>query len=285
MASPPSSSLISFLDEAGAPLLEPREWTPEVVAVEIEVNDVPQARLLRNGTQLQLYAQDVDGEMRVRARWPRAGCGHYRCVLEQNGIRLDEVDVSVRPAKLGELGYAALINDLQGDQLPTSVVVGLEQTGALAGLTLRPRQETTLNQELLRLRRAVNGAEGRLGLAASLTIISRDPHRQLIKTELWVPAERARRLEPVGLVRAMRMPNNVDAATRRPIEVPDVRVEHTVDTYENRLTKLYHDQVDLRLRRLAAAFQANNQLAALMETETLLTALRRSRREASFLDD
>ena len=30
--------------------------------------------------------------------------------------------------------------------------------------------------------------------------------------------------------------------------------------------KLYHDQVDLRLRRLAAAFQANRQPAAVVET-------------------
>jgi len=285
MASPPTSSLISFLDEAGTPLAEPGEWTPGLVAVQIDADALQEARLLRNGSQLPLYVQELAGKLRVLAHWPRSGCGRYRCVLELDGQRLDELNVSVRPAKLGELGYAALINDLQGDQLPTSVVVGLERTGALAGLTLRARADTTLNQELLRLRRAVTGAEGRLGLAAALTLIAQDPHRQLIKTELWVRAERARRLEPVGLVLAMRMPNNLDSVTQRPIEVPDVRVEHTVDAYENRLTKLYHDQVDLRLRRLAAAFQASNQLAAVIETEDLLATLRRARQDAAFLDE
>jgi predicted component of viral defense system (DUF524 family) len=118
-----------------------------------------------------------------------------------------------------------------------------------------------------------------------MTAVARDPHRVLSKTEVWMPAEQVRRLEPLGLVAAMRRPRNLDSASGRPLNVPDVRVEHTVDIYENRLVKLYHEQVALRLRRLAIVFEVNNQLAALAQIEELDQRLRLARREASFLDE
>jgi predicted component of viral defense system (DUF524 family) len=101
----------------------------------------------------------------------------------------------------------------------------------------------------------------------------------------WVNRDRVRRLEPVGLIAAIRRTRNLDEETLLPDQVPDVRVEHTVDVYENRLVKAYHDQVALRLRRLAAAFEAESLLEPLAESEDLLIRLRRARRDAAFLDD
>jgi predicted component of viral defense system (DUF524 family) len=67
--------------------------------------------------------------------------------------------------------------------------------------------------------------------------------------------------------------------------VPDVRVEHTLDVYENRLVKLYYEQVSLRLRRLLTVAESNNLLSAVAELEILLDTLVRARRNAAFLDE
>ncbi len=135
------------------------------------------------------------------------------------------------------------------------------------------------------MRHAIEGYEGKTGLAVALTAIAPDPHRQLIKTEQWVRAARARRLEPVGMLRALRESDNSDRESRLPRRVPDVRVEHSVDVYENRLVKLFSDQVSTRLRRLHAFFCTSSQLAGVAQTEALIARLDRVRRQASFLDE
>lgn len=63
--------------------------------------------------------------------------------------------------------------------------------------------------------------------------------------------------------------------------MPESRVEHSVDVYENRLLRTFHQQVDARLRAVV------NHGGSANETETangLLAELRRARRAASFLD-
>lgn len=177
-----------------------------------------------------------------------------------------------------------MIADLQTG-LPASVAIGLQRAGALAGLELRPPGESTLAQELARLRQAILGTDRTTGLLGTLPAIARDPHQLLVKHERWVAADRVRRLEPVSLLSAVRKTNNLNPETRLPFRVPDVRVEHTVDVYENRLVRSYHDQVAGRLRHLGATLFAQNSLSALVEVEELAQALRRARRTAAFLDD
>jgi predicted component of viral defense system (DUF524 family) len=131
----------------------------------------------------------------------------------------------------------------------------------------------------------VNGTDTASGLAAILEAIAHDPHQILQKHEEWVPRSRVRRLEPVGLLAAIRAPNNLDSELRLPKSVPDLRVEHTVDVYENQLARSYYEQVAARLRRLAAALSARAMLAPLIEGEQLLHRLNRARRTAYFLND
>lgn len=286
----PSSSPFSFLDLADQPIETPEEWMPALLVVPLDSTRLAAGRVLLQGSMLQLSIRLIAGELMVVGQWPRCGTGNYRLVLE-----LDDDDeapsaaaeqlVSIRPRKITEAAYVALVNDLQGDALPTSIALGLERTGGLAGIDLRSREATTLEQELLRLRRAVVGPDSRLGLASALSEISRDPYRVLRKTEEWVRSERARRLEPVGLVRALRRAENADPETRRPRQVPDVRVEHTHDVYENRLLRLFLDQVERRLRRLAAAFAQGNQLAGLAEVEKLQRRIAVAARQAQFLEE
>jgi predicted component of viral defense system (DUF524 family) len=115
--------------------------------------------------------------------------------------------------------------------------------------------------------------------------IGRDPHRILRKSEYWVERNRARRVEPVGLIAAFRKASNIEPETHLPRQLPDVRVEQTADVYENRLVRSYHDQVDTRLRRIKAAFHARNLFPALLEVEELERTLRRARQAAPFLDE
>jgi hypothetical protein len=287
MASPPTSKL-SFLDSSGEPLRLPREWTPELVEVDLELDEpaiLSRASLFRQSEKLPLFTQEFAGKLRLLAHWPRVGTGRHRLRLELDDRLVEEQTYQIAPRKITSASYRALIDDLQGARLPTSVAIGLNWLGGLSGLELRVRDETTLSGELRRLKHAVEGWGEKTGYATALTAIAPDPHRQLVKKEQWVAAERARRLEPVGLVRAVLEPGNVDPRRGLPLRVPDVRVEHSVDVYENRLVKVFHEQLVLRLRQLRAVFVANDQLAGVAETEALLARLKIARREATFLDE
>jgi predicted component of viral defense system (DUF524 family) len=66
--------------------------------------------------------------------------------------------------------------------------------------------------------------------------------------------------------------------------LPELRVEHTADLYENRLLKAFHKQVDARLRSVVNSSNSENQ-ALRAEAATLLWALSAARREAAFLDE
>lgn len=282
MASPPTSKL-RFLDTSGTESTGPREWARSLVEVLVPPERLEQIRLLRQGEPMQLFAQPLGGSTRVLAEWPRSNTGRYRLRLE-DGAMVEELEVGVAPEKISQSAYGRVIDELQ-TALPASVALGLQKVGALEGLELRSPGESTLAQELSRLRRAVKGSSGTIGLATTLAAIARDPQRVLVKTEQWVESARVRRLEPVGLISAVREPNNVDPATGLLRQAPDVRVEHTLDVYENRLLRSYHDQVAGRLRRLAATFAARGTLGALLEVEKLLEALARARRTAAFLDE
>ena len=165
----PSSSPFSFLDPAEQPLERPQEWTPALVLVPLDPSELLHARLLLQGTSLQLSVRPLNGALRVVGRWPRCGTGNYRLVLEVD----DDGDpgtsahaeqlIAIRPQKITQSAFLALINDLQGDALPTSIALALERTGGLAGVHLEAREATTLEQELLRLRRAVDGPGSQLG--------------------------------------------------------------------------------------------------------------------------
>jgi len=283
MASPPTSSL-RFIDLAGGPLPGPREWERCLIELDLEPDELQQIRVLRQGEPLRVLVQQLDGRPRVLAEWPLSGTGRYRLTLENDTAPSIESEITIAPRKISSEAYGRLIDDLQ-TELPASVALALQLTGALAGLELRPPGGTTLAQELARLRQAVVGSHARAGLAATMTAIARDPHRVLRKHEEWVDRERVRRLEPLGLIAAVRQPNNLDPEFKLPLRAPDVRVEQTVDVYENRLLRSFHDEVAARLRQLAAALEAQDSYAPLVEVEELTRTLQQARFAADFLDE
>lgn len=263
------------------PIPGPREWREALIEVPTTVDQLDSVRVVLNGQALPVFATTLSGGIRVVATWPLSGTGNHRLTTEVED-RSNESVVVVRPEKISQSGYASLVEDLQ-TRLPASIALHLQHLGALAGLRLQPPAASTLAAELLRLRRAIEGTPRYVGLAEVMLAIQRDPHSLLRKTEQWVPTERLRRLEPVGLLAAVRRPNNV--AEGKLQLVPDIRVEHTVDVYENQLLRSYYEQAASRLRRLRSALAARGLDKHVVTAMGLIATLDRARRASAFLDD
>jgi hypothetical protein len=279
-ASAPTSR-VAFLDTKGQVLVLPREWERAYVAISVPIEDWSRVSVARNGVRLDVHARELAGVARVVAEWPRSGTGNYH--LE---VRLpDEQEsaaVTVWPRKISRSGYLQLLEDLE--QLPPAIAVALQQSGALAGAKLRPRSESTLSSELQRLRRAVLGTSNRPGLAQTLRALAPDPHMVLASTELMLPRERVRRIHPARLAQAYAISHALNSAGH-PERLPESRVEHTADVYENRLVRVYHDQVAKRIRQLHRRLRANSRAEATSnELDELAGKLRSARCEAVFLD-
>jgi hypothetical protein len=206
------------------------------------------AELRRNGLPLPLALRRLGGAVRVVAEWPRSGTGSYALALRAPAGEHGRV-VTVHPEKLSPAAFARLLEDLEL-HLPAAVAVALQQAGGLAGVELLPPELSTVSEELLRLRRSVEGTPDRAGLADALVEIARDPHVVLRTSELWVRRAQVRRPHPARLVQAWARPGNLDLE-RRPERVLDTRVEHTADVYENRLVRAFVEQVQRRLQRIA----------------------------------
>ncbi len=277
----PHTSKLGFLSVEGEPLESPAEWQPGLLEVQVPIEHRKEVQLWRQGTRLRIFLQEIKGKERILADWPLSNPGYYRLRLEYQGKFEDQI-ITVWPQKISREAFAQMIEDLDA-RLPASVAIGLLRTGALAGLKLPKPGETTLAQEMVRLRRAVNGTENRPGLIELLPTLAYNPHQILKTNEIWVRQEQVRRPSPSRLVQAFCRGHNLDA-NGHPIRVPDVRVEHTVDVYENQLVKLFFELVNQRLRRIQYAFDADPTGKPLDEVRSLFEQLKKARQQAAFLD-
>ena len=275
-----TSPELRFVDASGEPTDTPREWEPSTLEV-----GVTKEEWLGQDTQLKLQGEvfataqaSPSWRGTVSVEWPRSGPGNYLIELEAPSGSAS-IAFAIRSGKLSSDALARTIDALESG-LPTSIAVGLRRLGALQGLRLLPRRESTLAQELLRLRRAVQGTSRRPGLAQALWSISRDPHRIFRSEDVWMRADRVRRPQPARLALAVAAAGNVseDGGLRKLI---DQRVEHTADVYENRLLKTFVEEVAMRLRRLLA--EVVDREAELAELEALSNELSRAQRAATFL--
>ena len=255
-----------FLGPDGLEIAGPREWEPATINLDVDAEAWESVRLFVNGSDTPVRAARIAGQTAVLADWGRSGPGSYRVVLVKDGER-QEATITISSAKLGHAGFSALLEDLTL-RLPTSVAVGLQRGGGLVGINLQPPGETTLAQEMLRLRRAVDGPVAGPGLARILPAIATDPHRNLVTVTRWVPRERARRVPVAGIARTLTRPGNLDGQGR-PERVIDERAEHTFDVPENRLLKLFATELLTRIRRLRAVAGAG-QIEELGRLETEL---------------
>jgi predicted component of viral defense system (DUF524 family) len=282
MASPPTSRL-AFRAEAGEPLDAPLEWTTALLHIDCDVGLFSTLHARCNGEPLEILTKLIDGTPRLVCVWPRSGAGTYHLEVETvDGSWEQHHTCFVEPQKLSPSGVQAMLVELQ--RLPASIAISLQRGGALAGLHLIPPQQTTLAEELDRLRRALLGTPSRPGLPAVLRATAEDPYRVLRTHDVWTPTERARRIHPTGLRRAYQQPTNLDP-DHRPIRVPEIRIEHTADVYENRLLRTYCDQVNVRLRSAVNALNAGGNESLRDEARDLLRLFISARRPAAFLDD
>jgi hypothetical protein len=281
MASSPTSRL-RFLTAGGDELAAPPEWQECFIEIDREDSTLEDLALRANAMPLALATRCVGGRYRTVGEWPLSGTGGYELELLERGEIVERRRCEIRPEKLTEQAYRQLIDDLQ-DRLPATVAIALQRAGALAGLRIIPPAGSTLAEELYRLRRACHGTRERAGLIKVLRALARQPHQVLRTVDVRTPRDRARRVSPSSLRQSLIKPMNLDA-DRRPLIVPEQRVEHSVDTYENRLLRGYLDQVNTRLRRVLNAATTNASATAKAEASALLDQLLGARRDASFLD-
>jgi hypothetical protein len=275
------TSKLSFLNREGETLEAPLEWQPGFLEVKVPKDNWEEVQLWRQGEELPVFLKRLGKKARVLTDWPRSNPGYYQLRLEYQG-EVEEQIVTVWPLKISREAFAHMLEDLD-TRLPTSVAIALQRTGALAGLKLPKLGETTLAQEMVRLCRAVEGTNNRPGLTEILRSLAHDPHKILKTNEIWVRQEQVRRPSPSGLVQAFSRGHNLDPKGR-PIRVPDTRVEHTIDVYENQLVKLFFDLVNQRLRRVRYVFEADPKGKPLDEVNSLFAQLKKARQQAAFLD-
>ncbi len=275
-----TSPELRFVDASGQPIDTPREWEPSTLEVGVtpEEWEAQGAQLKLQGEAFGSAKATPSWKGGVSVEWPRSGPGNYLIELESPSGSAS-IAFTIRSGKLNREALAGTIDALESG-LPTSIAVGLQRLGALQGLRLLPRRESTLAQELLRLRRAVRGTSGRPGLAQALRSISRDPYRIFRNDDVWMRADRVRRPQPARLALAVAAAGNVneEGELRKLI---DQRVRHTADVYENRLLKTFAREVATRIRRLLA--EVVEREAVLAELEALGNELRSAERAATFL--
>lgn len=283
MGSPPISR-IQFLDSGGSSLETPLEWQTCLIVISEETERWDHVSLERNHEPLPTRIERVAGQPRIVATWPFSGAGRFRLSLRLgHDAYNEEIIIEVSPQKISRNELHELVEDLDR-RLPATIAISLQRAGALAGIHLQPPQTATLAAERLRLRRAVLGTDTRPGLGALLPAIALDPHQMLLNNELWVYRHQVRRPSAAALVKVVSRAGNVEV-DRRPRTAVDVRVEHNVDVYENRLLKAYTYEVDIRLRHFLSSAVAAGNVPLADEARLCIEQLTAARRAARFLDD
>lgn len=280
MGQPVTSPKLQFVDSFGEPIDVPREWEPTTLEVDISPADWQGTQVRLQGEILSTAKVNPSWRNTVCVEWPRAGPGNYLIEVDApSGSASMSFTIQSEKITRGALAYTI---DALESGLPTSIAVGLQRMGGLQGIRLLPRRESTLAQEILRLRRAVRGTSRRPGLAKNLLSISRDPHRIFRSDDVWMLADRVRRPQPTRLALAIAAAGNFseDRALRRLI---DQRVEHTWDVYENRLIKIFVEEVTSRLRRLLA--EVVDREAERTQLTELKNELSSAERAATFLPE
>ncbi|MCA1841445.1 MAG: restriction endonuclease-like protein [Actinobacteria bacterium] len=281
MASPLTSK-IKLLDARGCSIVNPVEWAPAFLEIDAPLVDWPAIQLSIQGENASVRVERVFDKDRLLATWPRSGTGNYRIVLNIRDYA-ETLPITIRPRKISEASYAAMIVDLQ-ERLPTSIAIGLQKTGGLSGIQLLPPEEGTLARELVRLRRAIDGVETvRPGLAGVLRELAQNHYSTFRANEIWVDRQAVRRPSATGLVRALVRGRNTDDWGQL-LQVIDRRTDHSVDVYENRLLKMFLWQVRTRLHSVLTLARQRSDEALMQEIRSLRERLDRAERLARFLD-
>ncbi len=267
---------LRFLNQAGAEVVTPLEWEPGFLEVVTDHTDWASLELTIQSRPTDLMSRRFGPVRCVVAVWDRSPAGRYRIRVRRDREIVDRV-VDVHPAKINPAELETIIEELE-TSLAGSVAMAIQAGGGLAGIELVPPSAMTIAGEIERIQRAIVGDETTPGLAALLPTIARRPHRMLRTHDQWTRSERARRPHVTALARSLAKPGNLGEELR-PRAVPDTRVEHTYDVYENRVLKTYIGRIAGRIRRLRSVAKPS----ALAQLDSLGELLAASVRQAEFL--
>jgi hypothetical protein len=278
MESSPSSRL-SFFIEPGATIASPDEGRTCGIAIDIPRELWPSISLTLAEVALPLHFDET--AMHAYSEWPACGPGRYELSLVCGLIR-ERRTITVMPHYFNESEIGAIIHDLT-DQLPKTIASSLQECGALLDANLALDHGTTIQQDLLKLRRALKGSKERLGLLQILPVIQRQPHQVLVTRHEVRDTEKARRPDIAKLPSAISMPGNFSASGALN-QMFDITVETSFDTYENSLVKAYVTAMQSQIARLQGRLKSEPAPPAVAaELEVLSSELRLACTRASFL--
>jgi hypothetical protein len=269
-----ATSRVRFRTSSGEIHIEPQEWTPYTVLVDLPGHLWRSVQLSIQGITQPVFLRVFDNTECVCAEWPRSNAGRYRLQIQSPLCDVEQL-ITVWPGKLSTQAFERLLDDLH-QSLAVECALSLQKTGGLAGFDLPEPGQQTLEGEVARIRRALFGTNTRLGIIKVLAGLADDPHSSLRSTQHWTQRWRSRRPDPGALASAMARPHNI-APDNSPYQI----VDHSVDTYENQILKLFVRQVEQRLRFLERV--AVSRPASSRTISSLQFRLKAAVRRASFL--
>jgi hypothetical protein len=243
MESSPSSR-ISFFSASGQLIQGPLEGVDCGIALDIP-KDSEKASLMLSGRQLPLWF--MEDSLSVLSAWPACGPGQYELYLECGDIR-ERRTVTIRSQHFTEAEVETILHELT-NVLPKSIAAGLQKCGGLKQMNTGTKQEPTIEQQYLRLNKAIRGTKERLGILQLLPMIQRECYQVLVARHEVRATNKARRPDMSKLPQAISMPGNVGAGGYL-YQLFDQTVERTYETYENRLVKAYVQALQSQLLRL-----------------------------------
>ncbi|MHC0037943.1 DUF2357 domain-containing protein [Pseudoneobacillus sp. C159] len=273
-------SKFSFLDKNGAIIKQPIEWEPTLVQINVDPIGWEDLLVTFQNQPLEPYLKKLAGKVAIIVDLPRLNTGIYQL---QTGYRGETEDCTftVFPRKISEPAYYQLIEDLN-QNLPLDIVISLDRMSGFGAVRVAQKhQARTLAQELERFKRALEGTKDRLGLLEVVRLLQKNHHQVLSQRHEWTPRERVRRPHPAKLHYAFTRPRNLEG--HKPIEVIDTKMVHTVDTYENRLVKLFVHQVETGLKAAITKLKVLRKDESVRLAQDLVASLQKVLRKATFL--
>jgi hypothetical protein len=273
-------SKVSFLDKNGAIINQPIEWEPTLLQIHVDPIGWEDLLVTFQNQSLELYLKKMAGKVAIIVDLPRLNTGTYQLQISFRGETAD-CTFTVLPRKISESAYYQLLEDLN-QNLPLDIVISLDRMSGFGAVeVVQDYQVRTLAQDLERFKRALEGTKDRLGLLEVVRLLQENHHQVLSQRHEWTPRERVRRPHPAKLHYAFTRPMNLEG--HKPIEVIDTKMVHTVDTYENRLVKLFIQQVETGLKAAITNLMVLSKDESVRMAQDLVESLQKVVRRAAFL--
>lgn len=246
MASSPSSRL-KFYNESGTEIAGPREGQECGIVINVPKNLQSKISLKLNAVLLPVSVEEVSTV--AYSIWPPSDPGMHTLSLSCGSIR-ENLTVMVTPENFIQSDYNSMINELT-DVLPNLIAANLNKCGAQLSVDQTNEQSSSLDEEWLRIKRAVNGTKDKPGLLQLLPVLQRECN-QILSPKLEIrTGDKIRRPEMSRLPQAISMPGNM-ISEEKLYRMFDTTVTQSLETYENRLTKTYVQAIRSQLSRLQA---------------------------------